>query len=427
MLDFRDTDAAIEITTLSNGVRVVTDRMTSIASASVGVFVGAGARHESEELNGVAHFLEHMAFKGTTTRSALKIAEEIEDVGGELNAYTSRETTVYYARVLADDAPLALELIADIVRNATMPEEDIEVERGVIIQEIGQSADTPDDVIFDWAQARAFPDQPIGRPILGPLENVQRFGRGDFTGFISSRYTADQMVVAAAGLVEHAEVVALAEKLFGDVPAGSDAAAAPARYVGGDIRVEKDLEQAHVILGFEAPSYKSPEFYASQIAATVLCGGMSSRLFQEIREKRGLCYAIFAQPSHYSDGGWTSIYAGCGGPQIRELLDSSVDELKRAAGSVRSDEVARAKAQIRASVLMGLESPASRCQRVARGLLAHGRIRQIAEVMEKIEAVTPEDVARSVAAQFSKPPTLAMYGPIAGAPGYDELCSRLSA
>jgi predicted Zn-dependent peptidase len=417
----------IKVDTLANGVRVATDHMPSLASAAVSVSVGVGARHERADQNGIAHFLEHMAFKGTKTRSALKIAEEIEDVGGEMNAYTCREMTVYYARILAEHTGLALALLADILRNATMPEKDLEVERGVILQEIGQAADTPDDIVFDWAQARAFPNQSIGRPILGPVANIKRFGRRELMAFVQDAYTPDRIVVAAAGLVDHDEIVALTEKLFGDLKPKATDTLENAQYNGGDLRVEKDLEQAHIILGLKGPGYRDDDFYDSQIAATVLSGGMSSRLFQEVREKRGLCYTIFAAPSHYRETGWTSIYAGASGEQLQDLLEVTIDELKRASDDASDAEVARARAQIRAGVLMSLESPTARCQRIARGLIAHGRIRTIAELNASINAVDARSVRRFLKKQLTSTPTVTLYGPIATAPNYEALCSRLNA
>lgn len=416
-----------EVTTLSNGLRVATDPMPGLASVTLGVWFGAGARHETEAENGVAHFLEHMAFKGTATRTARQIAEEIEDVGGYLNAYTSREATAYYARVLAEDAPRALELLADILRNPTMSDEDLEVERGVILQEIGQSNDTPDDIVFDWAQARAFPDQPIGRPILGPAENVARFDQSALRHFMTSRYAPEQTVIAAAGAISHGDLVKMAERLFGDLPARPRPEAAPAAYVGGEVRVVKDLEQAHVILAFPAPAYREPEFFASQIYATLLGGGMSSRLFQEVREQRGLCYSIFAQPSHYFDGGLLTIYSGTGGDQVGELLDVTAGELARVGDTATEEEIARARAQIRAGLLMSLESPSSRCERVARALLAHDRIAPVAELVGKIEAVDRAALRAVADATRSAAPTLTLYGPVADAPDLGHVRARLAA
>ncbi|MEL6279055.1 MAG: pitrilysin family protein [Pseudomonadota bacterium] len=424
----RDAEASIEITTLPNGVRVVTDHMSGLASATLGVWFGAGARHETAAENGVAHFLEHMAFKGTTTRSARQIAEEIEDVGGYLNAYTSRESTAYFARVLSEDKPRALDILSDILRNPTFATEDVEVERGVILQEIGQTLDTPDDVVFDWAQECAFPGQAVGRPILGPAENISRFDAATLRGFMDRRYAPERTVVAAAGAVEHAAIVELAEEKFGDLPATAKYDTEPAVYAGGEKRVEKDLEQAHVVLGFKAPGYRDDAVYTAQVYATLLGGGMSSRLFQEVREKRGLCYTIFAQPSHYAETGMLTIYAGTGGDQCEELISVVADQMREAAEKADDAEIDRAKAQIKAGMLMGLETPSARCERISRGLLAHDRVRPVAEIVEKIDAID-RDVIRGFAASTlaDSTPTLTLYGPVGGAPDLGAVTARLAA
>ncbi|MEL6318249.1 MAG: pitrilysin family protein [Pseudomonadota bacterium] len=418
---------ATEISTLGNGVRVATETMAGVASVSLGVWIGAGARHESAAENGVAHFLEHMAFKGTATRTARQIAEEIEDVGGYLNAYTSREATAYYARVLAEDAPKALEILADILRAPRFAAEDVEVERGVILQEIGQALDTPDDIVFDWAQDQAFPDQPIGRAILGPAGNVERIGAPELRGFMERRYAPDQIVVAAAGAVAHGEVLALAERLFGDWPAGARSDMDAAAYAGGERRVEKPLEQAHVVLGFEGPGYRDEDFFAAQVYATLLGGGMSSRLFQEAREARGLCYTIFSQPSFYRETGLLTIYAGTGGDQTRELIEVIAEQMRRVPQEAAADELARAKAQHRASLLMGLESSSARAERLGRALLAQGRIAPVSELLEKLEAVDLAALKRFAERTLASPPTLTLYGPVASAPGVAELSERLAA
>ena len=418
----------IDITTLPNGVRVVTDRMEGVASATLGVWFGAGSRHERVEQNGVAHFLEHMAFKGTERRTARQIAEEIEDVGGYLNAYTSRESTAYYARVLQEDAPRAFDILADILRNPTFVAEDLEVERGVILQEIGQTLDTPDDIVFDWAQEQAYPDQAIGRPILGPAENVSRFSADDLRGFMGERYAPTRTVIAAAGAVDHAEIVKLAEGFFGDLPALGLGEEAPAAYAGGERRIAKELEQAHVVLGFPSSGYRADDFFASQVYATLLGGGMSSRLFQEVREKRGLCYAIFAQPAAYAETGLLTIYAGTGGDQARELIEVVADEMRGTADKVSDEEVLRARAQIRAGVLMSLEAPSARCERLARGLLTRDRVQPITELIEHIEAVDA-DAVRAFAGKVNAaaPPTLTLYGPVSDAPDVQALAARLAA
>lgn len=418
----------VEVTRLANGVRVVSERMDGLKSASVGLWVAAGGRHERAEQNGVAHFLEHMAFKGTKRRSALQIAEAIEDVGGHINAYTSRETTAYYARVLEADVPLALDVVADIVLNPVFDPAEIEIERHVILQEIGQSHDTPDDVIFDWLQEAAFPDQPLGRPILGPSERVTAFTRDDLAGFVQERYAPDQMIVAAAGAVDHAALVAQAEDLFGSLTARDGAGIEPACFAGRERREEKPLEQAHFALAFETPGYRDPAVYTAQIFATAFGGGMSSRLFQEARERRGLCYTIFAQAGAYADTGLTTIYAGTSGEELGDLAHLTVDELRRAAEDMSDEEVARARAQMKAGLLMGLESPSSRAERLARLLAIWDRVPALEETVARIDAVTSGDVRAFAAGLAGRgAAAMAIYGPVAKAPALGDLAGRLAA
>ncbi|KAF0675795.1 M16 family metallopeptidase [Profundibacterium mesophilum] len=418
----------VQTHTLSNGLRIVTETMPGLKSASIGVWINAGARHERIEQNGIAHFLEHMAFKGTERRSALQIAEAIEDVGGYINAYTSRETTAYYARVLETDVPLALDVISDIVLNPVFEQSEIETERGVILQEIGQVLDTPDDIVFDWLQEVAYPDQPLGRSILGPSERVSAFGRADLSAFVAERYGPSEMILSAAGAVDHDAIVRMAEKHFGDRPGRPAHSYDPARFLGGERHERRDLEQVHFALAIESPDYCAPDFYAAQIYASALGGGMSSRLFQEAREKRGLCYSIFAQAGAYADSGMMTIYAGTSGPQIGELAHLTIDEMRRAAGDISPAEVARARAQMKAGLLMGLESPSNRAERLARLLSIWGRIPDLDETIAKIDGVTTGDV-REMAERMAGAgkAALAIYGPADGAPGLQELTDRLAA
>ena len=418
----------VELYRLANGVRVVTENMPGLASASLGVWIAAGGRHERIEQNGVAHFLEHMAFKGTRTRSALQIAEAIEDVGGYINAYTSREMTAYYARVLAEDVGLALDVISDIVLNPVFDPREIEVERHVILQEIGQAHDTPDDVIFDWLQETAFPQQPLGRTILGPAERVEKFHAHDLATFVDERYSPKNIIVSAAGAVDHEAIVKAAEATFGHLGPHGSALVEPARFGGGETRVEKNLEQAHFAMAFESPGYRSDDVYTAQIFSSALGGGMSSRLFQEARERRGLCYTIFAQTGAYSDGGLMTIYAGTSGEEVGELAELTMDELKRAAEDMTEAEVARARTQMKAGLLMGLESPSSRAERLARLLAIWDRVPTLDETVEKIDAVTMpkvRDLAASMATCGSA--ALALYGPVGRAPGVEQLTGRLAA
>lgn len=419
---------SVEITTLDNGFRVVTEHMPGLKSASVGIWVAAGGRHERPEQNGIAHFLEHMAFKGTTTRSALEIAETIEDAGGYINAYTGRETTAYYARVLGQDVGLAIDVIADILRNPTFDQAEIEVERGVILQEIGQALDTPDDVIFDWLQESAFPNQPIGRTILGPEERVRAFDRADLQGFVAEHYGPGSLILAAAGEVDHDAITAQATALFGDMTASGRIDPAPALFKGGETRVVKPLEQAHVAMAFEAPNYRDPDIYTAQVYSNVMGGGMSSRLFQELREKRGLCYTIFAQTGAYADAGLITVYAGTSGEQVPELTRVAMDELCRAGDGLSQAEIDRARTQMKAGMLMGLESASNRAERLARMIQIWNRVPTPDEVVARIDAVTPEkirDFAANLATQAGS--ALALYGPVETAPTLDELNKRRAA
>ncbi len=418
----------VELHELSNGFRIVTERMPGLKSASLGIWVMAGGRHERIEQNGIAHFLEHMAFKGTARRTPLQIAEAIEDVGGYINAYTGRELTAYFARILEDDVPLALDVISDIVLNPVFDEGEIEVERGVILQEIGQVLDTPDDVVFDWLQEVAYPEQPLGRSILGLSERVSGFSRSDLSGFVAERYGPENMILSVAGAFDRDRILAEAEAIFGGLARAGGLQVEPARYAGGERREVKPLEQVHFAMGFETPGYRDDAVYTAQVWSSVMGGGMSSRLFQEARERRGLCYSIFAQTGAYADTGMTTIYAGTSAGQIGELAELTVDELKRAADDMTEAEIARARAQMKAGLLMGLESPSSRAERLARLVAIWGRVPSLDEVVAKIDAVGTGDVrdfAAGIAAGAQ--PALTLYGPVQSAPRLDDLRERLAA
>ena len=412
----------VRLDRLSNGVRIVSEMMPGLQSASIGVWVAAGGRHERIEQNGIAHFLEHMAFKGTKTRSALQIAEAIEDVGGYINAYTSREVTAYYARVLKQDVPLAMDVISDIVLNPIFDAREIEVERGVILQEIGQANDTPDDIIFDWLQEESYRDQPLGRTILGPAERVGKFNRADLSDFVAEHYRPEHMIIAAAGAVDHDVLVKLAEDLFGHLQPKSGKAVELAHFTGGEIRKSKPLEQAHFALAIEGPGYRDDRIYTSQIYSSALGGGMSSRLFQEVREIRGLCYTIFAQTGAYGDTGTTTIYAGTSGDELGDLARITIQEMKRAAEDLTEVEVARARAQMKAGMLMGLESPSNRAERLARLVQIWDKVPPLEETVARIDAVTTEDV-RAFAEEMAvtAPAALALYGPVDGALSLAEM------
>ena len=419
---------SINVTTLDNGFRIVSEQMSGLKSASVGIWINTGGRNETLKQNGIAHFLEHMAFKGTQSRSALDIAQEIENVGGYINAYTSKEMTAYYARVLENDVPLAIDVISDILLNPIFDQRELETERGVILQEIGQSLDTPDDVIFDWLQEAAFPDQPLGRTILGPSELVKNFSREDLLEFVSEQYGPEQMVLSAAGSVDHEKIVSQVKLLFDKKEPISKVAMIASKYNGGEKQVDKNLEQAHFALAFEAPGYRDETIYTSQIYSIALGGGMSSRLFQEIREKRGLCYTIFAQGGAYSDTGLLTIYSGTSADSLKDLSDITISEMKRMAIDFEQIELDRARVQMKAGLLMGLESASARAERLARMLTIWDRIPTLDEIVKKIDAVDLNDVRHfSDSIISNKKPTLSTYGPISNGVPFNQIIDSLVA
>lgn len=416
---------SIRVTRLSNGLRVATHQMPHLGTVALGVWVASGARHEAPGEHGISHLLEHMAFKGTQRRSAQDIAEEIEQVGGDLNAATSLDTTYYYARVLKDDLQVAIDILADIIQNPRYSEEELERERDVILQEIASTKDSPDDIVYDLAQDAAYTAQPLGRPILGTPESVTSFSTTDLRTFLKARYRAGSMVLSAAGNIDHDRLVSHAEALFADLGAGQSLAAEPARYVGGTRMSDKTFEQAHVVMGYEGMAYRDPAFYAAQVFSGLFGGGMSSRLFQEVREKRGLCYSIYSSAWGLADTGMLGVHAATGPGMIRELVDVIGAEFTRAAETLPSDkEVQRSKAQLKTGLLMSLESSASRAEQMARQLLAHDRLLTPEELIDRVESVTPADV-RDVAARIrsSSPLSIALVG--AGKQGKD-IAKRLS-
>lgn len=400
------------VTTLANGLRVVTQPMPHLETVSLGLWVGAGARHESEREHGISHFLEHMAFKGTKQRSAQQIAEEIEEVGGELNAATSLETTAYFARVLKGDEGVALGLIADILQKAAFGRPELEGERQVILQEIAATRDSPDDVAYDLLHDAAFPSQPVGRAILGTPESVRRFTAADLKGFLRRRYRPEDMVLSAAGAVRHASILRHAEALFGGLTGnGRTAREQAAAYVGGTRVSEKPFEQSHLLIGFPSPSYREGEFFTAQVFSGLFGGGMSSRLFQEVREKRGLCYAIYSTAWGLKDVGLFGLHAATGVDLMGKLIDVVGAELKRAANEAPSaPELTRSKAQLKAGLLMSLESSSARAEQMARHLLSHGRVVPAEELIAKVDDVTREHVRTFAAKLATSRPSIAVVG-----------------
>ncbi len=405
----------VECTRLQSGLTVVTENMPNLESAALGVWIKSGSRNETEAEHGIAHLLEHMAFKGTARRTAREIAEEIENVGGEVNAATSTETTSYYARVLKDHTGLAVDILADILTESAFDEGELEREKNVILQEIGAAEDTPDDVVFDRFSCVAYRDQTIGRPILGTPETVMGFQPDDIRAYLSRNYTTDRMFVVGAGAVDHQAFVTQVEERFASLPQSSEAPPVfeTARYTGGEVREDRDLMDTQVLLGFEGKAYHARDFYCSQILANILGGGMSSRLFQEVRENRGLCYSVYAFHWGFSDTGIFGIHAATGGENLPELMPVLIEELRRASEKIDQQEIERARAQIRAQLLMGQESPAARAGQMARQMMLYGRLISNQEMMDRLAGITTErltDLAGRLF--FDTTPTLSAIGPL---------------
>ena len=416
----------VEVSRLSNGLTVATETLPSIESVALGVWVKSGARNERDDEHGMAHLLEHMAFKGTSRRGAFQIASEIENVGGEINAATSVETTSYYARVLTDDVPLAVDILADILTDSRFDPAELEREQHVILQEIGAAHDTPDDIVFDKFTETAYRHQTIGRSILGTPQTVKSFTSKQIHDFINRQYGAERMVVVAAGDIKHDDFVREVEKRLGTFRSKSDSQVPTyAQYIGGDFRENRDLMDAQIILGFEGRAYHVRDFYASQVLSMILGGGMSSRLFQEVREKRGLCYSVYAFHWGFSDTGIFGVHSATGQSDISKLIPVIVDELQKAGENIAQDELNRARAQYRAGLIMSGESASSRASQIARQLLLFGRPIAKDELMERLSALTVERLRDLSSRLFSTTPTIAAVGPIGALAPYEAIRDAL--
>jgi predicted Zn-dependent peptidase len=412
---------------LANGLTVVSHAMPEVETVSLGLWVGAGSRSEAPGEHGVAHFLEHMAFKGTARRSAQDIAEEIEAVGGELNAATGVDSTAYYAHVLRKDMPLALDILSDIVVAPRFDKIELARERDVILQEIAAAMDSPDDIAFDLVQEAAYPGQALGRPILGTAESVSRFKRDHLGAYLSAHYHGPNMVLAAAGAIDHGALLAEAERGFGSFDPMPAAPPEAATYTGGIRRSDKTFEQTHVVLAFEGPHYRHPDYFTAQICAGALGGGMSSRLFQEVRERRGLCYAIYAFASGISDSGMLTIHAAGSSDRAHNLFAVIRDELVKAAEKgFRADEVARVKAQLKMGLLTGLESSSARAEQLARQILIHGRPLSSEELIEKVDRVEAHDMQALIERMLASPVSLATVGPILHVARFDRVTEKFA-
>ncbi|MBI4031962.1 MAG: insulinase family protein [Proteobacteria bacterium] len=417
----------IELTKLPSGLRIITDHVPTVDSVALGVWADVGTRDEDMAHNGVAHMVEHMMFKGTIRRTAARIAEEVEDVGGNINAWTSREMTSYHIHLLKEDMPLAVDILADVLQHSTMPEDEIERERHVILQEIGMTLDTPDELVFDHYQETAYPGQTLGAPILGTSDIIKKMKKDTLHHYVREFYTPARLVLAAAGNIKHGEFTALAEKMFSSLPADRGNKQKPAQYRGGENRMEKDLEQSHVVLGFQGVKRGDDAYFAVILFSVLFGGGMSSRLFQEIREKRGLVYSIFSHHAAFADDGQFMIYAGTGPDDIPKMMPVLCDEIKKVMDGVTEDELKRAKAQMRAGLLMAQESMMSRANQIAKNLIYFNKTLDLREKLRKIEAVTVSDIRALTDRIFSGAPTLAALGPLEKLESFDALKKRLAA
>ena len=398
---------------LKNGLVLYADPMAHLSSAAIGVWVAAGALDEGPQENGIAHLLEHMAFKGTARRSARQIAEEMEAVGGHLNAATSYSNTGYYARVLVDDIERAFDLLADIIRNPAFDEEELAREKDVVLQEIGEAADTPDDALFEILQGLAFAGQSLGRPILGGAQDVRRHDRAALKKFMGTHYNPARMVVAVSGGVDNARALALCEQYFGDIapPRGSVMRPQPF-HTAGAAHDARDLEQTHIAMSLFGSGLKEPEYFATRLLAEILGGGMSSKLFQEVREARGLAYSVYAYADAYEAIGALGFYVGVDEDSAQEALAASLTQLARLADKVDQASLDRARAMLRSSLVMGLENAASRAERAANNILIYGHVLSEEEILSQLNAVTTQDVEARAKAIFDQgSASLAVVGP----------------
>lgn len=404
----------VEISRLANGITVATERLPQFESVALGVWVKTGSRNEKPEEHGMAHLLEHMAFKGTHRRTARQIAEEIENVGGDINAATSVETTSYFVRVLKDDVTLGIDILSDILLNSRHDPDELEREKHVVLQEIGAASDTPDDVVFDRFAETAFRHQPLGRPILGTRDTVMSFSAEQLHAFVAREYCGERLVIAAAGAIDHDAFTREVENRFnGMQPHAQGTPPSFATYVGGDFREYRELMDTQLVLGFEGRAYHVRDYYASQILAMLLGGGMSSRLFQEVRENRGLCYSVSAFHWGFSDTGIFGIHAATEPGDMPELAPLILSELKRAADDIDESELLRARAQFRASLLMAGENVSSRVGQIARQILLFGRPITNEELMDRLSKITVLRLRDLAGRLFcGTPPTVSAVGPV---------------
>ena len=420
LLDLDEVGGRVERTELPGGLRVLTETMPGVLSATLGIWVGVGSRDETPDVGGSSHFLEHLLFKGTTTRSALEIATAMDAVGGEMNAFTAKEHTCYYANVLASDLPLAIALLTDLVTDACNTADDMESERTVVLEEIAMRDDEPSDAVHDLYAETLFGDTPLGRSVLGTVESIESLSRDDVDGWYRDRYAVPSIVVSAAGRVDHQQVLELVAAAFGERLSGSARPdplrlgedvdlGAPARPTG---LIHRRTEQTHLLLGGLGMGRLDERRYTAAVLDAAVGGGMSSRLFQEIREKRGLVYSVGSSLTHYAGTGSFSVYAGCSPkrvPEVLRLIRASLTEV--AVDGLTSEEVARGRGQLKGGLVLGLEDTGSRMSRLGKSELSYGEYLPVREVLARLEAVDEQQVRAVAAELFTQETCLAVVGP----------------
>jgi len=399
-----------EMITLKNGLKIGVDEMRDVETVSIGVFVHTGSRNESKEINGISHFLEHLAFKGTKKRTAKQIAEEFESIGGYINAYTSREKTVYYVKILKEYSEFAVEFLSDIIQNSVFKEEEIKKECDVILQELAMVNDTPDDIIFDYFQDVAFPNQALGAPIIGNKKNILKFQKKDFLSYIKNQYNYGNMAIVASGNITLNELKKLTEKYFNNLSPNKIEKVQKAKYFGGDFYKQKKLEQIHCVLGYEGVSYLDDDYYKAQILALILGGGMSSRLFQEIRENLGLAYSIYAFNSNYEDAGTFAIYGASDISKANKMMDAINLEVEKATKKITDKELQKVKTQFKASLKMAKESTSKRMQKIGSEILIFNKIFSDQEIIEKFEDISIKDIKNIAQKIFASKQTKVVMG-----------------
>ena len=415
----------VTVSRLSNGIRVVTDTQPSADSVTLGAWVGVGSRFEKKSESGISHFLEHMAFKGTTSRSALQIAEEIERVGGFINAYTGQDVTAYHARMLKKDMDIGLNIISDITQHAVMDEKELNTEKGVIIQEINMYKDQPHYVAESNFEATAYPNQPLGRDIAGDAKIIQDMTPKKMLDYVRTHYATDKIVVSAVGPIQHDSFVRKCEKLFCDFQLKKTPIPEAAHYQGGFKYVKKAHEQVNLVMGFEGESYTSPDVWKAKLLATILGGGMTSRLFQEIREKRGLVYTIHAYASSETDTGIWGVYAGTGEKELKILMPVLLEELKKATKKITPEEVKQAKTRLEAALLMRNEDISEHADMNAIEMLRYGHVRSKESLVKAIRSVTPQEIQKYASKIFATTPTVSCLGPVNNMMPYDKIVKSL--